>query len=399
MVSKVKKAAIIWLSMPPQAAVAAAPEPSQEALPKQEVAVEAGDKAKVESMVLPRLESMLEKGDVAGVKEMIRSMAKAAETNMSALQEFPEETRIALAEAAPEEMKALDEAQASTKLKLAQAEQALLADLGTSETANEAPVAAPAPVEAVKVLPAIKIEAPVQAPAIEEKVEELPEKNEMAEQQKTEAQESMKEDLEALQNYAKEHHLALDPNTLEIPADQLNALMPVERAYVAVLQAKYHAGDASLAHAEALMAVAAEKDPAKKQELSAKAFELSQISSMKEKVATVLNSQYMNMPEIIALAGGGPGNPTGGSFSGQNFDQASPFGGQPKGPEEPPKYPGAPLYTGGGVPGDGIAKIETMKTPDTVVQKRIPNFIERFFNRNVKDLTYGQVDPDKQGRE
>ena len=79
--------------MPPQAAAAPLQDPSQELLPKQEAAVEAGKPAKVESMVVPRLESMLEKGDVTGVKEMIKGMTKAAAEGMQALQEFPEETQ------------------------------------------------------------------------------------------------------------------------------------------------------------------------------------------------------------------------------------------------------------------------------------------------------------------
>jgi hypothetical protein len=252
--------------------------------------------------------------------------------------------------------------------------------------------------EAVKAMPVMKV-GEVPAPVVETATEIQPEKNELAEKQKAEAEEAMQEDLAALKAYAQEHHLTLDSNTLQIPDQQLQGLMPVERTYIAVLQTKYHAGDASRAHAEALMAVAAETDPEKKKELSARAFEAAEVATLKEKAATILNTQYMNLPEIIALAGGGPGNQTGGSFSGEAFSQPSPFGGEPKPPQEPPVMASGPLYTGGGASGDGIAKIEAYKTPDAKVPPRKPNFIERFFNRNVRDLTYGQIDPEKKGRE
>ncbi|MCC6564069.1 hypothetical protein IT087_04215 [Candidatus Uhrbacteria bacterium] len=386
--------------MPPQAAAVPLQDPSQELLPKQEAATEAAKPAKVESMVVPRLESMLEKGDVNGVKEMIKGMTKAAAEGMQALQEFPEETQAALMEAAPEEMKALSEAQAASQAKLEQAEQALLRDLGTQEAANdvmpveaanEAPAEVPvaAPVEAVQVMPIMKVgEAPNASPELVRDAEE----------QRDVAAEMLKEEYAALSGFTKEHGLTIDnsnPNNINVSNQDLNKLTNVERSYVQVLTGKHMAANASLRHAEKLLEAYSvpEGDP-RRVALEAEAKSLEEEAILKEKAAQIMQDQYVKLPEIIALTGGG-GDSTGGSYGGHSFEPAaSPFGGEPKPPQEPPKFTAAPLYGGGGVPGEGIAKIEAYKTPDSKVTRK-PSFIDRWFRRNVSDLTYGAVDATK----
>ncbi len=391
--------------MPPQAAAAPLPDQSQEALPKQEAAVETGKPAKVESLVVPRLESMLEKGDLNGVKAMIKTLTKDAESGMQALQEFPEETQAALMEAAPEEMKALSEAQAASHAKLEQAEQALLKDLGTQEAANDVmpmeaaneapPMAAEIPeikpvempVEAVKVMPTIKVG---EVPNI------IPELLHDAEEQRDIAAEMLREEFAALDGFTKEHGVAIDnsnPNNINVTNQELNKLTNVERSYVQVLTGKHMAANASLRHAEKLLEAYSvpETDP-QRAVLMAEAKSLEEEAKLKEIAAQIMQDQYVKMPEIIALMGaGGGGDNTGGSYGGNGFEPAnSPFG---EGPKQP-KHMTAALYSGGGVSGEDIAKIEAYKTPDAKVVRK-PSFIDRWFRRNVSDLTYGGVDPNK----
>lgn len=232
-------------------------------------------------------------------------------------------------------------------------------DVALGEPANEAP---PTPVAAlVETSKPVEIPEPIIAPVVMEApkpmaaVVEVPKpveakmvapvtKNEMAEQQKIVAEEVMKEDLDALQSFAEEHGLHMNAETLEIPESELDNLTKTERTYIAVLDAKYRAGKASHDHAEALIAVAAETDPAKKKELAAHAFELSEEATVKEKAATILNSEYMALPEIAAMAAG---NPTGGSYGGEAFQEQPPAGGAgPTGPEGP-QGPNLTLIQGG----------------------------------------------------
>jgi len=285
--------------------------------------------------------------------------------------------------------------------------------------ANEAPAAMPAPAAVVEAPSPAVVEAPVPAPIMAKseapavmvaptiKVESAPVmvRNEAAEQQKNEAEASMKEDEEALRAFASEHGLELGAD-LGISQAQLKNLTPTERTYVAVLQAKYRAGEASAAHAEALMAVAAEADDVKKKALSKKAFDLSEQAKVAEVAATALNAEYMALPEIAALTNPspvhGPGNETGGSFQGGNFE-TPPGAGSPSGPSGPegPKGPdltiirggggeksktggGSPLYTDqvyGGPP--GLVKVEPVKV-EAYHAKDQPEHIN-FFRRWVID--------------
>lgn len=394
--------------MPPQAAAVAIPNTAEELQPKAEAAVESGKSPE------SALEQALGSEKIENVVSIFRGRANQEKQALARLGEMDAEEL----ESSPDATAQVEAANNASYKQIDQAEeQAIQEIVGVMEPANE-PMEAPEPkvvemqaasvvepvpvVEAVKVAPTIAVE---EAPKVEVKAE----RNEIAEQQKLEAEESMKADLEALQGYAQEHRLTLDAEH-NIPDAQLQGLLPVERTYVAVLQTKYKAAEASKLHAEALMAVAAETDPAKKKQLAQEAFALSEDAALKEKAATMMNAQYMNLPEIAAMVG--LGNPTGGSYGGNAFE-APPSGPSSGGPEDggggPPdlrviqggkgSYTSAPMYTGGGVSGDGIAKIEAYKTPDAKVTPRKPNFIERFFNRNVKDLTYGEIDPEKKGRE
>jgi len=265
--------------------------------------------------------------------------------------------------------------------------------------ANEAP---PVPIAKIET-PVAKVEAPtssvpVEAPKVE--VQEADSLHVAAERQKTEAEVSMKEDLEALQAFAGEHSLHLDTD-FNVPKTELDTLTSTERDYVAVLQAKYRAGHASQAHAEALLAVANENDPDKKKELSKKAFDLYTTSAALEKGATMLNAQYMALPEIAAM---GVGNATGGSIGGQAFENtpgaAGPTGPQgPEGPDglHPPNLEliqggprssppsGGPLYNdevSGGPP--GIANIAPIKSegggnPDKPKPSGIDRWVRKQF--------------------
>lgn len=193
---------------------------------------------------------------------------------------------------------------------------------------------------------------PVVEAAPESKVESEPEvevHNEEAQDQRIGAEEVMKENLEAMYSFARDHGLTLNEQTLEIPEAELKILTPTERTYMAVLNAKYHAGDSAHAHALALEAVANEPDPKKRSELAKHAFDLSEITKLKEQVATILNDQYMGLPEITAMLGATNGDSTGSSMGGEGFSSSSessggsggPRGGGPGGPSGPegPKGP------------------------------------------------------------
>jgi hypothetical protein len=248
---------------------------------------------------------------------------------------------------------------------------------------EEIPAVTPAPVEFTPAEVAKFDEAAKQyeapAPVAEEAPETEPEHNEMAERQKREAQESMQEDLDALNAFASEHNLHLDAD-MNVSENELKNLTRTERTYVAVLQAKYRAGHASEAHADALMAVAAERDPEKKKALSKQAFDLSETAKVMETAATLMNEQYMALPEIAAIAAG---NETGGSVGGNAFHEEMPpaAGAPPEGPQGPngggPEGPNLRILQGGagtragadaplyndkvyGKPA-GVVQIETMK--------------------------------------
>ncbi|MEI7512364.1 MAG: hypothetical protein WCK01_02805 [Candidatus Uhrbacteria bacterium] len=182
--------------------------------------------------------------------------------------------------------------------------------------------------------------------------------NEEAQDQRVGAEEVMKENHKAMLSFVdwfnEEHKgtgvvLALDQQKLELPKDQLKLLTDTERMYMAVLNAKYHAGDSAHAHALAMEEVANETDPKKRSELAKHAFDLSEITKLKEQVATILNDQYMGLPEITAMLGATNGDSTGSSMGGEGFSSSSessggsggPRGGGPGGPSGPegPKGP------------------------------------------------------------
>lgn len=241
--------------------------------------------------------------------------------------------------------------------------------------ATEAPKA-----ETVQVMPTIKVgeAAPEQEPT----PETSPEASEAAEQHEV-AEEVMRENAEALTSFCHEHNVPFDGATMKVTDD--SKLSRAERFYVQTLMGKYEAGAASKQHAEKLLEASRlpEGDPSRAA-LEAEAQRLAADAAVKEKAAMVIQQNYMNLPEIIAIAGGG-GNESGGSYGGSNFEaQASPFGQKP-----PTGGSRGGMYDVGGAPGSGLTKIEAYKTPAEKVEKRKPNFIERFFNKNWKDLTFG----------
>jgi hypothetical protein len=272
------------------------------------------------------------------------------------------------------------------------------------EIAEIAPTPVEVPKPVVEEKPAVVVQPIVEVKPVEKPIEAPVLRNEVAEQQKSEAEISIKEDEDALRGFAGEHGLSLDVD-LNIADAQLKNLTSTERTYIAVLQSKYRAGHDSAEHAKALMAVAAETDPTKKSDLAKKAFELSEKAKVSEIAATALNAEYMALPEIMALSvSAPPGNATGGSIEGQNFEVVPDTGGGTAGGPEGPKGPqgpdltlikggsgkrgpgfGSPLYTDqvhGGPP--GLVKIEPVKGEAYHPKKAEPEHIN-FFRRWVID--------------
>jgi hypothetical protein len=218
-----------------------------------------------------------------------------------------------------------------------------------------------------------------QAVKVEEK---LSLEQEDAEEQSGVAGEVMSENAEALQSFCEEHQVPLDVNMMKV--EDASKLTKVERLYVQTLIMKYGAGLASKNHAEKLLEAYAlpDGDP-ERVRLLEEAERLSNTAEIREKGAMAMQRNYLDQPEIMALAGSG-GNESGGSVGGGNFEaQSSPFGQEPK----KPGIIGASMYGEGGVPGNGITKIETTQTTGEKVEQRKPNFIEKFFNKNLGILT------------
>ncbi|MCR4256434.1 MAG: hypothetical protein NUW08_01880 [Candidatus Uhrbacteria bacterium] len=239
-------------------------------------------------------------------------------------------------------------------------------------------------VETVMVAPTVAVGdvAPKAEVAPVEKSEEELE----ADEQRAVAAEVIKENYEALSGFAKEHDLSLNEQAFQIAEQDLLRLTKPERMYAQVLMGKHAAGRGSLLHAEKLIEAyeLPEGDP-KRTELMEEAQKLANDALVKEKGAQAMQQNYMNLPEIMALAGVG-GDETGGGYGGANFEaQSSPFG------EKPPTggSRGGGMYDVGGAPGSGLTKIEAYKASSAEVKKRKPNFIERFFNKNWKDMSFG----------
>ncbi len=241
--------------------------------------------------------------------------------------------------------------------------------------------------EAIALMPTIKV-GEVAPKAVEQEVAiEKSEEMLEAEEQLEVAAEVMKENYEALNAFAQEHGLSMNEKAFEIDEKALARLTKPERSYAQVLMGKHAAGKASMLHAEKLLeAYELPAGDPNRNALMKEADTLAEEATLREKGAQAMQQNYMNLPEIIALSAGGGGNDSGGSYGGANFDaQASPFGEEPK----TPSRGGAALYDGGGAPGSGLTNITAYKTSGEKVEKRKPNFIERFFNKNWKDMTYG----------
>lgn len=402
MVAKVKNTAIIRAySYMPQASNAAKKLPEEE--PQ---AVETVEQVSAPERVENAVEKALSGG---GSPEKVVSIFKGrADEEKQALERLGE-LEPNEAEAVPEEVARVAELSEQARKKIDQVTLTALEEvralLGTPPApANENAVAAPSPVaasETVKTMPIVSVgEAPktevkpvvetVQiAPTVAEQEIAVEKSEEMieAEEQLEVAAEVMKEHYEALNAFAKEHGLPMNETAFEIGEKDLVKLTKPERSYAQVLMGKHAAGQASMRHAEKLLEAyeLPEGDPNRKA-LMEEAETLAQEATVREKGAQVMQQNYMNLPEIAALAAGGGGNESGGSYGGTSFDaQASPFGGEPK----TPSRSGAALYDGGGAPGSGLTNVKAYKTGGEKVEKRKPNFIERFFNKNWKDMTYG----------
>lgn len=249
-----------------------------------------------------------------------------------------------------------------------------------------------APVEAVKVMPTIKVGEPTPEVVVK-KSEEMLE----AEEQLEVADEVMRESAEALTSFCEEHHVPFDAKMLKV--EDASRLTKPELFYVQTLMGKHAAGLASKKHAEKMLEAYAfsESDPRRAAVLQ-EAESLAKDAALKEKAALVMQQNYLNLPEISSIVG----QDSGGSLGGSNFEGAeSPFGpGEPQGPEEPPKTPmvGSSLYGEGGVPGSGLTKIDSYKPETAKKPERKPSFIDRWFRKQASDVTYEAVD-EKSSRE
>lgn len=237
-----------------------------------------------------------------------------------------------------------------------------------------------APVETVKMMPIIKVgEVPNASPELVHDAEE----------QRDEEEEKLKEAREALGSFTKEHELIIDtsdPNNIKAPEENLTKLSHVERSYVYTIIGRYLAANTALRHAEKLLEAYSvpENDP-KRAGLIAEAQSLAEEARLKGVAAQIMQDQYVKLPEIAALADGGGGESTGGSMGGGFTAVDSPYVGKP-----PQKGLGAPLYTGGGTPGGGIASIEALKTQGGEV-KREPSWIDKKVRGWFSALTFGWI--------
>ncbi len=251
--------------------------------------------------------------------------------------------------------------------------------------------------KAVETRPVIAVgEVASTAETAVEKSEEVLE----AEEQRDVAAEVIKENYEALSGFAKEHGLTFDVTTAQVPEVQLAKLTQSERMYVQVLMGKHAAGRSSMLHAEKLLQASEfpQGDP-KRLELMREAESLAADAALKETAAQAMQQNYLNLPEIAALAGGGG---TGGSVGGADFEaQRSPFGGEPEGPNIPSGGAGGLYDGGGGAPGHGVAEIKSYKTPDAKADKPKPSLVDRFVKGNVGKIKdwFGQFGPEEKGRE
>lgn len=252
-------------------------------------------------------------------------------------------------------------------------------------------------VEAVKVAPIVAVGdvAPKAEVAPVEKSEEVLE----ADEQQGVAAEVIKENYEALSAFAKEHGLSLNEEAFQIAENDLTRLTKPERQYAQVLMGKHAAGRASMLHAEKLLEAyeLPERDP-KRIELMEEAETLAGEAALREKGAQVMEQNYMNLPEIMALAAAGGGDDTGGSIGGAGFEaQKSPFG------EKPPVggSRGGGMYDVGGAPGSGLTEVKAYKTEGAKVEESKPSWVDRFVGGNVGKIKdwFGQFGPDVKGRE
>ncbi len=334
--------------------------------------------------VAERVESPVEQALNGGSPEKIVSIFKgrgkeerAALKRLGAVE--PQE-----AEAAPEVAAHIEEANTTATQKIDAAEKTALASIESLLGALPVPANDVSP-EVVRVMPTIKVGVGSRESEEMLAVEKSEETIEAEEQLKV-AEEVMKENAEALTSFCEEHNVPIDMKMMKV--NDVSRLSQAERFYVQTLMGKHAAGEASNKHAQKLLeAVSLPEGDPQRASLMQEAEKLAADATVIEKGAMAMQQNYMNLPEIMALSAGG-GDETGGSVGGGFDAQASPFGGKPKGPEiGGPR--GGGMYDGGGAPGSGLTKIEAYKTPGEKVEKRKPNFIERFVNKNWKDLTLG----------
>lgn len=243
-------------------------------------------------------------------------------------------------------------------------------------------VVAVAPVEVIQPSPMIRVgEAPNADPELIHEAEEL----------KAHEQEQIEAELAALNDFSKDHPLAIDtsdPNIIKVVVDnKIAGLNKVERFYADTIVAGHKAANTSLRHAEALLAAYAlpESDP-QRAELMAKSETLLEQAQVDEVAAQFLKGQYMKLPEITAMLNGG-GEGTGGSIEGSNFHaHDSPFKGPP---DKPAKHAGV-VVPDGGVGSNGIADVAVKATDigGAKVEKK-PSFIDKWVGGMFSKLTFG----------
>ena len=364
--------------MSAQAAVALQPEeslPAQEAVVSNEVAQESP------------IEKAIQGENPEKVINIFRGRAQKEKEALGLLGQLnPEELAAAPSEAL--EVKAAND-NASEKISAAES----LAIQKVAEVIPMTQVEVPAPVIA-EAAPEVATEVVHELNASAELVKD-------AEDQRDIAAELLKEEFEALSAFTKEHGITIDTsdsNNIKVQDSELSKLTKVERSYVYTLVGKHQAGNASMRHAEKLLEAYSvpESDP-RRAALMAEAQSLAEEAKLKEVAAHIIQEQYVKLPEIAALVGAVGGENTGGSMGGSDFSPAdSPYG---QGPKKTESRASAVLGYGG-VGGEGLVKIDAYKPPDAgpaVVKK--PSLIDRWFRKNVSDLTGGAVDPTKSSRE
>lgn len=375
-------------------------------LPEEEPrAVESAERIATPERVESAVEKTLSGGSPENVARIFRGRADEEKQALARLGELESDET----EAVPEEAARVAQLTERTRQKIDQVTSTALDEvralLGTPPApANENATAEPETVEAprseaVQVMPTVKVGeiAPTEQEAPVEKPEEVLETDE----QRDVAAEVIKENYEALAGFAHEHGLSLNEEAFQIAENDLTKLTKPERMYAQVLMGKHAAGRASMLHAEKLLEAyeLPEGDP-KRIELMKEAQKLANEALVREKGAQVMQQNYMNLPEIMALAGGG-GDETGGGYGGANFEaQASPFGGKPQGPEVGGSRGGG-MYDVGGAPGTGLTEIKAYKTEGAKVEEPKPSWVDRFVGGNVGKIKdwFGQFGPDGKGRE